>query len=233
MENIIEFKMPYWQMVGNTEYIYTGRVKTFGKTLTEAKGPSGYEGYAYFSNSVITVPHLDKFNTISNIYTGKSGVNITLSGETKTYDMPVYGNDKDTVDQYFLENKTRDGIQYLLDVKRDNNNGNINEFITFVPGLLISDTGRVFGYLKSHVPENGIIEVYLPYNVSTSRYSVEIATGTVGDFSISDHKIIFTGCYNYAQIRLVYGSENVVFSIYTSSNDVQPFEVKIVNQFGD
>lgn len=232
MANIIEFKMPYWQMVGNTEYIYTGRIKTFGKTLTGAKGPSGYEGYAYFSDSVITVPHLDKFNTISNIYTGKSGVNITLSGETKTYDMPVYENDKDTVDQYFLENKTRDGIQYLLRVQRDDN-GNINEFIAFVPGLLVSDTGRVFGYLKSHIPENGIIEVYLPYNVNDSGYSVDIASGSISDFSISNHKIIFTGCYNKAQIRLVYGSESVTFTIYALSSGTYSFEVKTVNQFGD
>ena len=233
MANIIEFKMPYWEMVGDTEYIYTGRVKTFGKTLAGAKGPSDYEGYAYFSDSVITVPHLDKFNTISNIYTGKSGVNITLSGETKTYNMPVYEYTNDTLDQYFLENKTRDGIQYLLNVQRDSN-GNISEFNAFVPGLLISSTGKVLGFLKSHVPESGKIEITLPFGTDPYSYGVDIVSGSVGSIDKSQqNKIVITGVYSNIQVRLVYGSENVYFNVYTSSNDVRPFEVKIVNQFGD
>lgn len=197
-------------------------------SVTESKGPSGYDSYLHLTSNLITVPHID-------IFQADSSENIVLSGTTKNLDIQLLATGKklDSINQYFLENKTRDNLQYLI-----YDNGNLssqNSFIPLIPGLLYSTNGVVLGYLHSYIADrHGDVELEIPYTDDINDYEI---IGT-DDYSKSDNIITIHGVFSNLNITLKKGDELVGFSVYENqcreaTNIVENCKVKIVNNHGD
>ena len=104
----------------NVEF-YPSFIQTNGIiNTTESIGIEGFEKFICVSSDRNTIPHIDKFNTLRDTY-GQlpPGIyddgNIILRGSTADYTIKKYDDDDLTsLKQYFLENQTRDEIQYII-----------------------------------------------------------------------------------------------------------------------
>ena len=235
MTPIIKFEKAY----DSANEFKPGYIKTRTRYLEEKAGPSGKEGYAYFSTALSTAPHIDIFKTLKDIYTTlPSGTRdhgaIVLRGDTVEYSIDAYSDDITSFSQYFLENPTRDGIQYFLIVASRNQSGEITSFNPLITGLLYNHAnGKVLGYLRSHKANssnNVIIE--LPFGTNYSGYSIQNA----GSWSLSGNKITISSVMEpNTNVILNYGSDSVSFKIFPNgySAGTTTGSVKTVNDFGD
>lgn len=235
MANVIGFLYPRWGESGGEKVPYTGRVKTYDKDLLERKGPLGYEGYAHFmyissQSYSLTVPHLDKFKLIKDIYpNAKADINLILVGKTETYNIPNYNSDTiASLKQYFLEHKTRDGIQYLLLADKINNP---EHFDAFIPGLIHSQS-EVLGYVSTYRASNNEATIMFPFGKSIG---CEIISGASGYTPITNGvKISNITPGGTAEIKLTGSESAATVSIFNKepSGTISTI-VKIVNDYGD
>lgn len=229
MSDIIEFLFPRWN--GNSPY--SGRIKKKKSlSITQAQGPSGYEGYAHISNTTITVPHLDKFNLLSDTSSTKiPSIDIVLSGETKTYtDIPSYGtNTLTSLKQYFLEHPTREGIQYLIHSYTVNN---ILYFDAFIPGLIYGSNGTVMGYVPSYKIVSNEVIIKTPFHNIPSYQGV---SGVSDIAPITNGLKITTDGSSSATVRLVKGEDDATITFYKNpdANSFITADVKTANEYGD
>ena len=250
MTNYVKLTRSYKKENAGTTVFYPGIITTGVNIglVEEFIGPEGNEGFGLFSQNKNTFPHIDTFNTIKDTYNQlPSQVNVNgntynlyddgdiiLRGNTLEYTVRKFDDDDLTsLKQYFLENKTRDEIQYLIwDKKTDDQ----YRFEPFVPGLLYdSVSGDILGYIHSYIAnENNEVIVEFPYKDS-SLYSV-LEHGAA-NIDLSDNELrIYDIFDDKTQIILSKDGESSV-SFYVYSNSVQTedavYTVKNVNEFGD
>ena len=235
MANVIEFLYPHWGTSGGKEVPYRGRIKTYNRDILERKGPSGNEGCAHFmytsGSYLFTVPHLDRFKLIEEIYPSvKPDLNIVLSGKTEVYDeVPNYNGDTlASLRQYFLEHKTREGIQYLLLAD------SINEpehFDAFIPGLIYSQS-EVLGYISTYRATNNEATINFPFG---KTIGCEIISGASSYIPITNGvKISGIAQGGIAEIRLTGRESSATISIFNKEpNGTLSSIVKTVNDYGD
>lgn len=202
-----------------------GTIHTYSTNLVESIGPDYGKRCACFkksgSTTTLTTPHIDLFDTFDK--------NIILKGNTANYTVGIYGNNITSLNQYFLEHKTRDGIQYLIFIDENEQNP-LNKYKAFIPGLLYDPTsGNILGYIHSYVSDsNGNVVIEVPYD-DTSGYSIEgpsySQSGNI--ITISDIRT------NGVQVFLAHNSDSTVFYLYTSPTGTMQVDVKTVNEYGD
>ena len=231
----------------------------------EKIGPDGFEKYAHImTNQASTFPHIDVFKTLNDIYDNELPIvtvtdehgettevqvrdhcNIVLSGNTHQYTMKTYEDTPTTLSQYFLENPTRDGIQYLIyTYETVVNEEKELHFEAFIPGLLYGhdrdDNGKVLGFIKSHVADESSshkIIIELPYkgpNASYNEYYLENLN--IGSWAINKNTIVISGVTQKDDtVILTDGTYSVSFKIfnYGYDNGAQSFVVKNANEYGD
>ena len=136
-------------------------------------GPTDFLNYIYISGDKVSIPHVDHFNVLDDVYDlpinpddrdifNVNGKEIVLKGNTREYLVNVCGTDVITsLKQYFLNNKTRDGIQYLIYV---------DNFDMVIPGVVYDKiSGEALGYIKSYeMDEQASFSIELPYNSSVN-----------------------------------------------------------------
>lgn len=193
-----------------------GTITTNG-TLNESVGPAGREGYCLLRGNYCTTPYKKQFKKAS-----KGNNMILLEGNTKDYTVPFYGDNMDSLDQYFLEHKVRDDnkLQCLIYVSDEQNNP---PYIAFCPGLITSITGEVLGYLHSHVADqNGKVVFEIPDN-TTKTYSFDKTAVKSGN------KYTFTNVTGTVTINDGEGS----FNLYATPNGTVTLKVKNVCDYFD
>ena len=241
------------------------------KTLfkKDEAGPEGYPNYILVSDDKISIPHVDMFNVLKNIYDrpvdpdeglNVNGKEIVLKGNTREYQVSVCGNDIITsLKQYFLNNKTRDGIQYLIWV--DEEAAVDNKFKMIIPGVVCDETsGAALCYMESYeMDENARFSFQLPYNsaIDFDDYSIktkirengstrtieweakEINGNVVTLSSLNREDLVKTqnGAITFTiKAGRTRGAGKNNFFIYPKDSFVgneQEFIVKNVNEFGD
>lgn len=250
MTNYVKLTRSYKKESSGTTVFYPGIINTgIGVSLVEEGiGPEGSEGFALFSQSKNTIPHIDRFNTIrdtynqlpsqvsvdGNTYNLYDDGDIILRGNTLEYTVRKFdNNDLLSLSQYFLENKTRDEIQYLI---WDKGTDDQYRFEPFIPGLLYdSISGDIIGYVHSYIAdENNEVTVEFPYEDSSLYSVLEHGSASI---DLSDNKLrIYDIFDDKTQIILSKDGESSV-SFYVYSNSIQTedavYTVKNVNEFGD
>lgn len=198
-------------------------------TVMELKGPSGYDKFCHINSELITAPHIDLFQNVNT-----SG-GIILSGNTRNCGIRLLdiGKELDSIKQYFLENKSRDELQYLI--YDTENQASPNSFVPLIPGLIYSISGKPLGYLHSYVANrDGTLELEIPYTDNIYDYEI---VGT-SNYRISGNTFTFYDVSNNLDITLIHGSEYAGFSIYKNecreeTNITENLKVKIVNEYAD
>lgn len=236
MTPLVMFRKAYDSINAPAYGLLQGQVKA----PIEKIGPSGYEKYAHIIGSTdqaSTFPHIDKFRTLSDIYDNNLPSNIrdhgaiVLSGTTYQYTVDVYDNNIISLNQYFLEHPTRDGIQYLIFVDEEDSNPQYR-FKTFIPGLLYDSEGVVLGYLHSYVANSsGKIILELPY-INSTGYSIQ---GVTNNYTGSENLVELT-VYSNSYLSIAKGShtiQNIKLFRNGSANGTRTFTVKNVNEYGD
>ena len=187
--------------------------------LIEFAGPYYYgkEGYCLFTGSTCTTPYKKEFKTTSN------GSNmILLEGKTADYNIPDYGDDMDSLDQYFLDNKVRNDnkVQCLMYVTENP----VTPYVAFCPGLVTSINGEILGYLKTHVADQqGKVVFEIPNN-TTKTYSFNKTSVKSGN------KYTFTNVTGEVIINSGEGSFNLYASVPSAT---KTFRVKNLCDYFD
>ena len=221
--NIAEFKIAN-DGDSSSLALRLGTFNSFLNTVKEWIGPSGYEGYCRLKAGEITIPHIDEFSRYNQYK------NIVLVASTEEYSIPIYGNSfVDSVKQYFLENKTRDGIQCLF--WNNEAAGGSLQYTAMIPGLLYTSSSNIFAYLHSYVANvNGDVVLELPYDDYLS-YTLSGAPS----MDQVDNIITIHGIIEETQLMLSNGTSNVYFKLYAynSSSGSTVYKIKNVNEYFD
>ena len=223
-------------------------------------GPTGFLNYIYISGDKVTIPHIDHFNVLDDIYDlpikpadrdifNTNGKEIVLKGNTREYLVNVCGTDIVTsLKQYFLNNKTRDDIQYLIYA---------DGFDMVIPGVVYDKTsGEALGYIESYeMDDQASFNIELPYNsqINFNDYVFKTKINTIsGEQTIEwEAKEIIDNVVTLSSLNRedLIKDENgaVLFAIEDGSNigefliypmgsfsgNEQEITVKEVNEFGD
>ena len=235
MTNIVEFLVAIEK---DSEYSRSSSIYAQpGSTIQEKIGPENYEKYCYFSQGNVTIPHIDVFAKC-NAYK-----DIILTGNTELYDIPLLTGDTTNTDsnlyeysikQYFLEHKTRNGIQYLFHDNEILTSG--IKYTVMIPGLVYledendNDNGEIFGYLHSYVADsNGNVTLELPYPEYT-----DFSISSTLSYNQNENKIIFEGVNSISTVKIYKGLKYVEFKLFPSkSNNFETYKIKNVNEFAD
>lgn len=224
-----------------TKKNYNSVLKKYGiiKYIEESIGPENDEKLCHFAfiddEYIQTAPHIDIFNVegdnrVIEDQDIKCSDNILLSNVTLDIDANYYNNDEDTLDQYFLEYPTRDGIQYLIWWR---SLSSLDSFEAFVPGLLYSDNGKVLGFLHSHVADDeNKIKLEVPY-IDGDDYYID---GEGFEYEKSGNIItIDIGSNNEVMVELSDGTNSKIFFLYSKnySTEKKRYRVKDANEYGD
>lgn len=217
MLNLIDFKKANKTSSGIT---------TCYVPIEEYLGPIGYEGYCHFSGNKITIPHIDLFPYMTN---RSSYQEILLSGNTVDVRFPLYGDIIDSLKQYFLENPTREEIQYIVHDNKDLSD--LNRFTPFIPGLICSDDGVIIGYAHSYVADfDEELKIEFPHTSSKTYtvsgvYRCEINDNVASILIGEDSTAIISDGENSATVNLYLRRSN--------NQDFGEARVKIANSYGD
>lgn len=240
MNTITEFAKTY---KNNNSSLKFGQIKY----IKEQIGPENDRGlcqFAYSNNEYIqTVPHLDIFKTEGDNRTPNNGSDsILLSGTTldivaKYYDddHPDTDNDIIALSQYFLENKTRDQIQYLIWWEQT---GDVtSRFTAFVPGLITSEDGSVLGFLHSYIAnENNKVTFEIPYEDYEDGVTYTFTGTGISTPTQSRNNYIITISQEVATpVYVSNGSKTAKFIIFPHNRAFtnKNYRVKVANEYGD
>ena len=219
------------------EFVKTKSSSRYGEIsqLDELIGPEGNEGLCHFAyvndDYVHTAPHIDVFKVEGDNREGglaKGKDNIVLSGNTVDITTKYFGDDITSLCQYFLENPTRGSkIQYLI-WWRDG----AQPFFAFVPGLIMSESKEVLGYLHSHVADNNNKVIFEHPYLDGNEYTI---SGTGFTYTKSSNLFTITLSNESASVSVSNGSESASFNIYKRSYQTteKNYKVKTANEFGD
>ena len=221
MNTVVEFKKAH-----NT---IKGEIICKPNRLIESIGPNNNETLCLFSTEKSTAPHIDLFETTSEYG------NIIISGNTGEYtiQIPTGSNEQDAIEQYFLENPTRQGsIQYLSRVINNDDYIHHLHYNFFVPGLIYDDiSGKILGFLHSYVTNGSSVEFEIPYN-STEEYHFSGATATKKSGEENVYLLTISG--NHSDVTVTAGDAEAEFNLYKNmSSEFRTFTIKTLNEYVD